>query len=1054
MSVFFSQPLSEYDDLRQAIVKAYHMSEAQAVDALLSRWRLTEVSEKEIADRAMSLAQQVRDVDAEKGGIEAFMMHYDLSSDEGIMMMCLAEALLRIPDTDTEKLLIEDKLTSANWSQHLGSSESSFVNIATWGLALTGKVLDSNFKPGSFASTWKGLVKRTGEPFIRKAVRSAIKLLSEQFVLGRTIDEALKRSKSLREKGYTYSYDMLGEAARTEKDAAYYFDEYMSAIHSIGNSISSSEHKRSKHQLPSISVKLSALYPRYEFSQQLKAIPILTELLKKLALAAKQYGIALTVDAEEADRLDISLDIFEAVYKDQALAGWDGLGLAVQAYQKRAVSVVCWVIELARQHGRIIPLRLVKGAYWDSEIKWSQMAGYDNYPVFTRKPSTDLSYLCCAELLLAASDVVYPQFATHNAYTVSAIITLSTLHNAVGRFEFQSLQGMGIALHDVMVSPDGYDILCRIYAPVGSHEDLLPYLVRRLLENGANSSFVNKLAQKDTPIASLVASPIDKIRKYDGAFLNPQIPSAPELFLPDRLNSHGFDITDRITFNALSAGMKTYETKQWKSAPSISGSGHETVTITNPNNAADQVGEVLMTSVSDIDKIVKHAYEGYQLWNSRLVEERSSIIKKVADLLEQHHQELFVLLQREAGKVLDDAINELREAVDFCRYYASQAIDLMVPQIMPGYTGESNVLQLSGRGVTLCISPWNFPLAIFIGQMVAALVTGNSVIAKPAEQTSLIAARVIALMHEAGVPSDALILVPGAGETVGAALVKSEPIAAVIFTGSTLAAKHIQRSLADRPGPIIPLIAETGGLNAMIVDSSALPEQVVLDVLQSAFGSAGQRCSALRVLYLQNEVADKIIEMLAGAMALLNVGNSRWLSSDIGPVIDLEAKELLMQHEVYLEQHAKLIYKVELDEKETSQGCFVAPQAYEISSIDLLEKEVFGPILHVIRYESKDCDAVISDINAKGYGLTFGVQSRIEDSVMAIANKISAGNIYVNRNITGAVVGVQPFGGCGLSGTGPKAGGPHYLARLCHETTITIDTTASGGNASLMTVEE
>ncbi len=1032
---------------RDAIIESYRQDETACVQNLLQTLNLTPEKEQTITALAADLVHAVRRKNYEASGVEALIMHYDLSTTEGIMLMCIAETLLRIPDSETEDLLIRDKLTSAHWEEHLGKSQSTFVNITTWGLALTGKILDGKSHAGQFKKTWHNLLQRWGEPVIRKAVHQAVKIMGNQFVVGRGIEDALKASQPNLKKGYLYSYDMLGEVARTQADADRYFQAYQQAIEQLHATLPPQPTQEIRHR-PGISVKLSALYPRYVFTHREQAVPFLIAKLHQLAKQAQQAQIGLTVDAEEADRLEMSLDIFSAVLTHPDFANWDGLGLAVQAYQKRALSLIQWLIELGRNNGKRINVRLVKGAYWDTEIKLTQIGGFKDYPVFTRKTTTDLCYLTCAQQMLAAQDAIYPQFATHNAYSVAAILTMMN-HSSTYDFEFQSLQGMGRTLHDLLIERG---ILCRIYGPVGSHEDLLPYLVRRLLENGANSSFVNQIANPKTPLEKLITSPIAKLRSYP-AIPNPKIPLPKDIFGPKRLNSAGLDLSDSQEYQKLLEGMAGFEGHLWQSTPLSSHPveiNRQPESIRNPANHQQIVGQVWAADEADVEQALVNAVKSFPEWNRWPVHERGDLLLKAAELLEQNREELICLTAREAGKTLASGISEVREAVDFCRYYRQIALHLQTDHAMPGPTGESNTLRLSGRGPMLCVSPWNFPIAIFTGQIVAALITGNTVIAKPAEQTPLVADRIVRLFHEAGVPETVLQLLPGRGEIVGAALVKDPRIQGIVFTGSTETAKAINQTLAHRPGPIIPLIAETGGINAMIADSSSLPEQLVNDVIVSAFDSAGQRCSALRVLFVQEEIADKIIEMLRGAMAELIVGDPIRLETDVGPVIDADAQKMLLEHAEKMSRQAKLIYKVPLPHS----GTFVAPQAYELPDLSLLKREVFGPILHVIRYAKNDLPQVVDSINALGYGLTFGIQSRIDTTIDYLQRHIQAGNIYVNRNMIGAVVGVQPFGGSRLSGTGPKAGGPHYLSRLCTETTLTINTTAMGGNAALMTLED
>lgn len=1026
------------------MTEAYRQDEALCVDHLLDKLDFTPDQQDAVQTLAREFVVNVREQEADKGGVEALMRHYDLSTEEGIVLMCIAEALLRIPDKKTQDLLIQDKLTSANWDEHLGKSSLAFVNLATWGLALTGNILEITDKASFLRKIWKGMLRESGEGAIRRAVKEAVKVMSENFVLGRSIKEAVKRSQELSKKGYRFSYDMLGEVARTMPDADRYFEAYQQAIKALSEA--DIDYDMTSGQ--SISVKLSALYPHYEFLHCEEAIPFLTQRLKTLCQQAKAGGLNLTVDAEETDRLEMSFEIIENVFKDPEFQGWDGLGLALQAYQKRAYFAIDYLIDMAKRNNKRIKIRLVKGAYWDSEIKLSQVGGFNNYPLFTRKTSTDVSYLACAKLLLSAQAFVYPQFATHNAHSVGAILTM--VGDSGAQFEFQKLQGMGTSLHDQLVKRG---IPCRVYAPVGSHEDLLPYLVRRLLENGANSSFVNRIADLNVSIDDIIADPVLHTKKLD-LIPNPRITLPKNIYGEARLNSAGIDLSHHQQLAELETGMMQFDKKRgWTAGPFCRGAKKSDCAIVNPCDHRDVVGYCAAATKEDVEKALENSTNAFPKWNDLGVEARANILIKAAEQLERHHVELMTMVMREAGKVIPDALSEVREAMDFCRYYAMQARELMADQRMPGPTGETNILRMQGRGPMLCISPWNFPIAIFTGQMAAALVTGNTVITKPAEVTPLVAQRIVELFHEVGVPKEVLQLMPGRGSVVGQALVEDDRIAGVIFTGSTETAKRIQQGLASRRGPIVPFIAETGGINAMIVDSSALPEQVVRDVIQSAFGSAGQRCSALRLLCIQEDVADDIIKMLKGAMEMLRVGDPAELETDVGPVIDSTLKERLDAHTGELEKNAKCIAKVVLSE-DAQHGTFVAPQAFELNDIADLAEEFFGPILHVVRYKQSNLNKVIDDINATGFGLTFGIQSRIDHSVDLIQQRIKAGNIYVNRNMIGAVVGVQPFGGGRLSGTGPKAGGPHYLARLCNESTLTIDTTAAGGNASLMVLQE
>ncbi|MHA1153689.1 MAG: bifunctional proline dehydrogenase/L-glutamate gamma-semialdehyde dehydrogenase PutA, partial [Alphaproteobacteria bacterium] len=898
------------------------------------------------------------------------------------------------------------------------------------------------------AGTLKRLVRNSGEPMIRGGITQAMRILGRQFVMGRTIEEALARARDDEKRGYRHSYDMLGEAAYTMVDAECYFEAYRAAIAAIGKAAGGG----GVIAAPGISVKLSALHPRYEFAQAERARNELTPRLLELAREAKRYDIGLTVDAEEASRLDLSLDVIEAVAGDAALRGWDGFGLAVQAYQKRAPALIDWLAELAARHRRRLMLRLVKGAYWDSEIKLAQEAGLDGYPVFTRKISTDVCFLACAQRLFAAPKAFYPQFATHNAHSLAAVIELA---GGSRDFEFQRLHGMGEALYDQVVRPEQTNLPVRLYAPVGSHEDLLAYLVRRLLENGANTSFVNRIVDEALPVEEIIADPVLGVDALD-VIPHPQIPLPAQLYGDTRRNSAGVDLADPSQLAPLGQAMAAAAAQVWTAAPLVGGEAVEGAAkpVLDPADTSREVGTVVEATMTEVDRALALARGAAPEWDGLGGAARADCLTRMADLMEVNRAELLALCLREAGKTLPDAVAELREAVDFCRYYAARArADFAGPQVLPGPTGERNEVALHGRGVFACISPWNFPLAIFTGQVAAALAAGNAVLAKPAEQTSLVAAAAVRLWHRAGVPGEVLHLLPGDGPGVGAPLVADTRTAGVAFTGSTETARAINRALAARDGPIVPLIAETGGQNAMIVDSTALPEQVVHDVLVSAFQSAGQRCSALRVLFFQDDVADKMLAMLAGAMAELVVGDPALLSTDIGPVIDAEAKALLEAHAARMAAEGRLIQRCHLGQ-DCERGHFFAPVAFEIDALSRLKREVFGPILHVIRYPADRLDKVIEAIDGTGYGLTLGIHSRIDSTVEYIHRHLRVGNAYVNRNMIGAVVGVQPFGGEGLSGTGPKAGGPRYLDRFATERTLSIDTTAAGGNASLMSLGE
>lgn len=1034
---------------RLTINQAYRADEKTLLSQYIDYAALTEQQTQSVRDLATLLVEQVRNARRKTTGIDSFLTEYALSSEEGIALMCLAEALLRVPDNRTIDDLIKDKLAKADWKSHKGQSNSFFVNATTWALMLTGKVLSPEKAENALGKALMKVVSRSSEPVVRAAVDKAMRIMSKQFVMGRTIHEALSRAVKKEARGYLYSYDMLGEAAITAQDAQRYLQAYQDAITAIGQK---GKEKGTVYQRPGISIKLSALHPRYSEAQYERVMTELPARLLILAQLAKQYDIALTVDAEESERLDLSLDVMEKVFKDPSLAGWNGFGLAVQSYQKRAFYVLDWVAALARSQGRRIMVRLIKGAYWDSEIKKTQMQGLAEYPVFTRKVFTDVSFQACAKKILGMTDAIYPMFATHNAYSVAMILNLVGDYRD---FEFQCLHGMGTELYEEIVPANKRNIPCRVYAPVGTHEDLLPYLVRRLLENGANSSFVNRIVDEKAPISELVADPVQKAKQLL-IKINQNIPLPKDIFQPQRTNSKGLDFSDRALRHQLQIELQDMQNPEWAAYPIVAGfarpAGGKAVYM--PQSTTRALGRVVEADESLVDKALTESVKAFKSWHKTDVEQRADLIRRYADLLEEHAVELMSLACLEAGKTWNDAIAELREAVDFCRYYAAEAVRIMAnPLELRGYTGELNQLGLHPRGTILCISPWNFPLAIFTGQVVAALVTGNTVIAKPAEQTPLMATRAVELLQKAGIPTGVIQLLPGPGETIGAKLVADARIKAVMFTGSTETANRIQLSLAQRGGEIIPLIAETGGQNAMIVDSTALLEQVVVDVINSAFISAGQRCSALRVIYIQEEVYPRFLNLLKGAMAELVVGDPRWLTTDIGPVIDAEALANLQDHVETMRSKHEIIYQCFLNE-DCENGHFMTPTAIAIPNISALSREVFGPILHVISFKRADLDQIIDEINGTGYGLTLGIHSRIGETVEYIRQRVHAGNCYVNRNMTGAVVGLQPFGGEGLSGTGPKAGGPHYLPRLCVERTFTVDTTAAGGNASLMSLQE
>ena len=1037
--------------LRAEISQNQRINESWLVERLIEQSSFTEDDEATIRNRTIQIIEQIRRNVHKRPLIQQFMQRYDLATEEGIMLMCLAEALLRIPDKKTQNELIRDKLSGSMWRAEVNKSQSKLLNWASLGLVVSKKIMGT-IDDGYFSKLWRGLISRCGEPVIRQAIYEAIKLLGDQFVIGQNLSQAFQASNLGIKKGYLYSYDMLGEVARTNWDAERYFQAYKKAMIEIKDK-NFAQPANPTMLNPGISVKLSALYPRYEITQACFAVPVLIEKLTELAELAMAANINLTVDAEETFRLEMELDIFEAVLKQPQFSNWFGLGLAVQAYQKNSLQIIKWLIDLARQHKRKIPVRLVKGAYWDTEIKLSQQAGLSDYPVFTRKISTDLNYQACAETMLQFPEFIFPQFATHNAYSVSAILYFMEKKFPNQKFprsnlEFQSLQGMGRELHDWLIEA-GYQ--CRIYAPVGNTQDLLPYLVRRLLENGANSSFVNKIQDLNTPISDLVESPCEILRKLR-PISHPKIPLPQAIYGKERENSMGIDFNNFSILSQFESQIAGFQSKKWQAAGSRSNSSEKLKAVSNPANLSETIGRIRETDARAMENVIKQAESAFWKWQNVSVEKRAGYLCNAADLLEKHKVELISLIQREAGRTLINALAEVREAIDYCRYYASLSKESLILENLNGPTGESNSLQLQGRGIFVCISPWNFPLAIFTGQIVAALVAGNTVIAKPAEQTPLVAARMVELLYEAGIPDSVLHLVLGRGETIGQALVSDVRTAGVIFTGSTETARHIAKTLADRSGPIVPFIAETGGINAMIVDSSSLPEQVVADILTSAFDSAGQRCSSLRVLCLQQEIADSVIKMLKGATAELKIGDPRLLTTDVGPVIDEAAKTALLKQVEFLNKNAKLIYQLKLS-ADCKKGYFFPPHIYEIDQLSLITKEVFGPVLHVYRYSKDELGSVIKAINNFGFGLTFGAHSRINSVIDYLSEKIQAGNIYVNRNMIGAVVGTQPFGGSRLSGTGPKAGGPHYLFRLCSEKTISINTTALGGNATLMSLD-
>jgi RHH-type transcriptional regulator, proline utilization regulon repressor / proline dehydrogenase / delta 1-pyrroline-5-carboxylate dehydrogenase len=1009
---------------RAEIRRLHRAPEPEVLAPLLQAAALDPESRGRVESRALGMLAELRSAQS-SGWVNQFLQEYRLNTSEGIALLSLAEAFLRVPDPETADQLIADKLGNADWKAHAGKSHSTLVNSATWGLVI-GRALVSETEQ---ASALKRLMARAGEPFVRQAVGAAMRMMGEIFVMGRTIDEAIARMRRKENRGFTASFDMLGEAARTFPDAERYFRSYEGAIHAVGK-VAKEGH--------SISVKLSALHPRYEVAQYERCVSSLTEQVEALATLAKRYGIAFTIDAEESERLDMSLDIIGTVAALPSLKGWDGLGMAVQAYGKRCRPTLAWADALGAATGRRIAVRLVKGAYWDSEIKHTQEQGLSDYPLFTRKAATDVSYLACARDMLRARNI-YPAFATHNALTVATILEWA---GGSRDFEFQRLHGMGEGLYESLVREQGYRT--RIYAPVGGHRDLLAYLVRRLLENGANSSFVHQLADEKLTDADVLADPVRKIAAVGGT-RHPKIPLPRDLF-GDRRNSEGLDLNDREELQRVAAQVSAGNVTQPHHAPA-----------SEKARARDAVD---------------HALAGFPGWSMRGIEERAACLDRLAALLEEHRDALMAIAVQEAKKTIPDALGEVREAVDFCRYYAAQARKGLRPIELPGPTGERNVLRMEGRGVWVCIAPWNFPLAIFLGQVTAALVTGNTVVAKPAPQTPEIARFAVELAHRAGVPKDALVFTPGGPET-GQALMEDTRIAGVAFTGSTATAKRIARTLIeDDERPIVPLIAETGGINAMIVDSTALPEQVVADVVTSAFRSAGQRCSALRVLLLQEEIAERTLEMLSGAMDTLVVGDPADPKTDVGPVIDQGAYDRLMAHREAM--RSRWIHTIEpprssraksrgagtdsshtpLDYARDERGLYVAPTLIRVDRIEDVNKEWFGPLLHVATWKAGELAETVARVNRSGFGLTMGLHSRIARAAEAVEEVAKVGNLYVNRSMIGAIVGSQPFGGEGLSGTGPKAGGPHYLPRFCTERVTSTDTTSSGGNATLLSLED
>ena len=1040
-------PSVRLEDLRQTIREHSTWPEDRAVQRLLHSLELTGGARHRAVAVAMKLVEGARARRDERPFLDAFLQEFGLSNQEGIALMCIAEALLRIPDDVTADRLIAEKLSTGDWSAHAGQSESLFVNASTWGLMLTGGILDLDPSIKTDASGWmRKWTRKAGEPLVRLAVRRAMKIIGGEFVVGRSIEEALARSAREAEVGLC-SFDMLGEGARTLQDAARYLKSYQHAIDVIGSTAAG----RAIHDVSSISIKLSALEPRYGLLQHERVMQRLVPQVQELARQAARLGMQLTIDAEEADRLDLSLDIIEALAKDPVTKEWPGLGLAVQAYGKRALDTIDWVAATAAQHGRRMTLRLVKGAYWDSEIKRAQERGLDGYPVYTRKVTTDVSYLACVGRLFKHNDLIYSQFATHNAHSIAAVLEMAP---PGANFEFQRLHGMGRLLYAEAARQVANFPRVRVYAPVGEHKDLLAYLVRRLLENGANTSFVNRFMDDQVPVGEIVRDPISELERLE-SYAHPRLP-IPAALYSDRRNSRGIDLGDPRELDALRAEISSHRSKKPGDAPNagpiingelLKGDGHP---VTNPADRREQVGTTRDATPDEIKMAFDAGAAAQPAWNLSGGDARADCLEKVSDLLESDRAAFHELLVREAGKTISDAISEVREAVDFCRYYALRARRQFAnPERLEGPTGEMNELMLQGRGVFACISPWNFPLAIFAGQVTAALAAGNAVVAKPAEPTPLIAARFVRLLHTAGVPPQALHLVPTPGRLFGEVALAHPALAGVAMTGSTATALTINRTMAGRGGIIVPLIAETGGLNAMIVDSTALPEQVVDDVVSSAFMSAGQRCSALRLLFLQEEVADTVLEMIAGAMDELLIGDPSDLQTDVGPVINAAARDGLAQHVARMRKEARIVKACELGEAH-AHGSFFAPHLIELDAASQLTREEFGPILHVVRYRSSEIQQVLRSIRDSHYGLTLGVQTRLESFWRHVFADTSIGNTYVNRNMIGAVVGVQPFGGNGLSGTGPKAGGPHYLTRFANERTLTVNTTATGGNAALL----
>ena len=1045
-------------NLWQQISPHYCVNEEILVNQLTHACSHSSKDHNSIALAAEKLSQKAQSHPSSKDHFESLLQEYGLENHEGVLLMTLAESLLRVPDAATADALITEIMEAANWDVHTQHSQSPWVNAATQGLLFTKHFLKSNSNHDEnqpSPSLLKRTIKRVGEAAVRQGINQAMAMMGKHFVLGESIEEAIINSQAMQEEGYTYSFDMLGEAAISNEDAEHYFNRYLNAIELIGNYRNTNTNIFSR---PSVSIKLSALCPRFEMTQQHCVMSELYQRILLLAKATRAKNIGLSIDAEEMDRTEITLMLFEKLFISETLQGYEQIGIAVQAYSKRALPVLIWLNALSREHGKRIPIRLVKGAYWDNEIKLAQQRGLVDYPVFTLKAASDVSYLVCAQFLFsdAASEYLYPQFATHNAHTVTAIRAMAT-HD---HYEFQQLHGMGEALYQTLMDEADFNDRVRIYAPVGSHNELLPYLVRRLLENGSNSSFVHQLAESDRngtfqDHAPLFEHPVTHLNRQN-SHRNIQILLPADLFGQSRKNSRGINIHIISQNKPLLHSINEFQNHQWLGGSTVNGksiSTKNTATIYSPFNQKQVIGVISLSELHHIETAISSSRQSFVQWSKTTVEERARYINNFADLLEQHTAELVALCHWEAGKTLQNSLDEVREAVDFCRYYSAQALSLFNTQTLPSPTGELNELSLHGRGVFACISPWNFPLAIFTGQITAALVTGNTVIAKPAKQTSLIASLAIKLLYKAGIPKNAVQLLAGSGETIGESLITHPAISGVVFTGSIETAMKINLAMAKRLAPIAPLIAETGGQNVMIVDSTSLPEQVVKDVMHSAFDSAGQRCSALRVLYLQKDIAEKIIHLLKGAMQTLVIGQPSLISTDIGPVIDEGAHDSLRLHISDMHKHAEFIAEAPMPTG-LENGYYISPVAFKITNINQLKKEHFGPILHIIEYEAEKLDDIIDEVNEYGYGLTLSIHTRLEHKAKVMAAKFNVGNIYINRDQVGAVVGVQPFGGMGLSGTGPKAGGPNYLLRFVTEKTITTNLTATGGNVSLLSLDK